>query len=217
MATVFGAVNSDSPTLLFARFTRRTKRAVAQLPGERRIRPVVAQRGNLVEQGAAPQMRIFAKSLGAVDGEPVERVRLTAGPLTGDALAGQVGADGLAVFPQVPGDRRDRPTLLVKRVDLHVVLPCQHEQQEPFRAGVWSETASLEGVPPHPAEPHGVRNSVSRSAEFQMSVVNHMRSGLRCRHLHLAAIEPARQHRRAPRTTPGYLWPREESDTHVAL
>jgi hypothetical protein len=89
MATVFGAVNSDSPTLLFARFTRRTKRAVAQLPGERRIRPVVAQRGNLVEQGAAPQMRIFTKSLGAVDGEPVERVRLTAGPLTGDAVAGQ--------------------------------------------------------------------------------------------------------------------------------
>jgi hypothetical protein len=47
-----------------------------------------------------------------------------------------------------------------------------HEQQEPLRAGAWSKTASIEGVPPVPAEPHGWGISVSRSGEIQMSAIS---------------------------------------------
>jgi hypothetical protein len=117
-------------------------------------------------------MRVIPQPLTAIRGEAVERIRLAEDSDAGGSLAGQVSANGLAVFPQMPGDRRDRPALLVKRVDLHVVLPCQHVQQEPLRAGEWSQTASLEGVPPHSAEPHGWGISTSRSGEFQMSVVS---------------------------------------------
>src|SRR5690242_19588966 len=40
-----------------------------------------------------------------------------------------------------------------------------------LRAGVWSETTSLEGAPPGSAEPRGRGISVSRSGEVHLSVV----------------------------------------------
>lgn len=55
-------------------------------------------------------------------------------PLADAGLAaGQIGADGLTVTAQMAGDRRDRPPLPVQRMHVDVVLPCQHEQQEPLR------------------------------------------------------------------------------------
>jgi len=60
----------------------------------------------------------------------------------------------------------------MQRMYVDVVLPCEHEQQEPLRAGAWSETASIEGVPPLSAEPHGWGYSVSRSGEIQMSAIS---------------------------------------------
>jgi hypothetical protein len=44
-------------------------------------------------------------------------------------LAVQVVPDRIAVPADVAGDRGDRPALPAKRVDIHVVLPCDHEHR----------------------------------------------------------------------------------------
>jgi hypothetical protein len=70
-------------------------------------------------------MRVVAQPLAAVLQEGHKRVRRLT-PVSRDPLAVQIGADRLAVVPQMPGDRRDRPALTTQRVSIHVFLPAEH-------------------------------------------------------------------------------------------
>jgi hypothetical protein len=98
-----------------ARLARRSQPARPQLAGERRIGAVVAQLAELVEQRGGPQVRVLGQPFPAVVDERLERIRFTALALPGDPAAVQIGADGLAVMAQVPGDRGDRPAPAVQR------------------------------------------------------------------------------------------------------
>lgn len=138
-----------------ARLTRRAQAPLAQLPGQRRIRAVVAQLEQLVIQRAGPHVRVLGQPRGAVHRERFERIRGAAGTDTRLAVAGQMGADGLTVPAQMAGDRGDRPTSGAQGVRVDVFLPCEHGDVGLLRAGVWSETTSLEGAPPVSAEPRG--------------------------------------------------------------
>jgi hypothetical protein len=131
-----------------ARLARRAQPAGPQRPGEGRIGAVVPQLNQLVEQRGGPQVRVLSQSLPAVAVERLERVRFGAGPLPGDPAAAQVGADGLAVMTQVPGDRGDRPTPAVERVRVHIVLPCEHERCRSLRAAGGQRPAASKGPPP---------------------------------------------------------------------
>lgn len=42
------------------------------------------------------------------------------------ALAAQIPPDGLVIAAGMPGDRRHRPAPRLQRVNLHVVLLCEH-------------------------------------------------------------------------------------------
>ena len=77
--------------------------------------PSTAQRLRFVEQRGGQHVRIVLEPLGHVVGDVVERVRPRRPAHAGLAVAGQVGADGLAVTLQMVGDRRDRPVLLSQR------------------------------------------------------------------------------------------------------
>jgi hypothetical protein len=77
-------------------------------------------------------VRVIGQSLPEVADERRERVVGGADALAGDAAAGQVGADGLAVMAKVPGDRADRPALPAERVSVHIVLPCEHAGRDSF-------------------------------------------------------------------------------------
>jgi len=84
--------------------------------------PGITQIAQLVEQCAGPQMRVIGQPLRAVRRERLERARDRAGPDPYLAVAREIGTDGLAVSSQVPGDRRDRPTLATQCV--HVGSVC---------------------------------------------------------------------------------------------
>ena len=53
-------------------------------------------------------------------------------------------------------------------MDVHVVLPCEHEEAGLLRAGKWSGTTSVEGDPPPSAEPHGW--GISKEYQWGISV-----------------------------------------------
>jgi hypothetical protein len=55
-----------------------------------------------------------------------ERIRSGLPADAGLPLAGNIGADRLAVAPEVAGDGRDRPTPSCECVDLHVFSLCEH-------------------------------------------------------------------------------------------
>jgi len=111
-----------------ARLTRRPQPAGSQLAGHRRVRAVIAEPEQLVEQRRRPQVRIIGEALSAVRRKGIERISPTTGP-NPSLPPGQVGTDGPAVFTQMPGDRGDRPTLAAQRVHVDVVLPCEHERR----------------------------------------------------------------------------------------
>ncbi len=94
-----------------ARLAVRPQTPGAELAGEGRIRPVVAEPGDLVEQGHRPQVRILGEACTDIVDERLERIGFGGLAFAGDPAAGQVGADGLAVPAQVPGDRRDAHSL----------------------------------------------------------------------------------------------------------
>jgi hypothetical protein len=131
-----------------ARFARRTQPTGTNLAGERRIRAVVTQLEQLVEQRGRPQVRVLAQPFPAVAGERLERIGLGPAALAGDPVAAQVGADGLAVMAQVPGDRRDRPAPAMQRVRVHIVLPCDHETWRSLRTAGGQRPAASKGPPP---------------------------------------------------------------------
>lgn len=116
-------------------------------------------------------MRILGQPRGAVHRERLERIRCAAGTDTRLPIAGEMGADGLTVPAQMAGDRGDRPTPGIQGVRVDVFLPCEHGDVGLLRAGVWSETTSLEGAPPVSAEPRGWGISVSNSGENHLSAV----------------------------------------------
>ena len=94
------------------RFAVRTQLALAELADERRIRPVVAERDDLVEQRRRPQMTVIGEPGPQIGLEPVQRIRRRRRPPPGLAFAVEVGADRLAVAVEVTGDGRDRPSPL---------------------------------------------------------------------------------------------------------
>lgn len=71
-------------------------------------------------------MRILSEACADVVDERFERVLFGGLAFASDPLIVEVGADGLAVPVQVPGDRGDRPALPAQRVSVDVFLPCQH-------------------------------------------------------------------------------------------
>jgi hypothetical protein len=118
-----------------ALLTQRAQATVSQLTGERRIRPVEAERDDLVEQRQRPQMRVLDEAFAAVVDEHVERIDTAGATDISDSVAGQIGADRLAVAAEMTGDRRDRPASPVERVCVHIFLPCEHGTGLPRRAG----------------------------------------------------------------------------------
>jgi hypothetical protein len=120
-----------------ARLAVRPGAIAAKGAGERRVGTLIAESHHLVEKGGRPQVRVVGKALAAVRKERHERVgRLT--PLAGGPLTVQVGPDRLAVPAQMPGDRRDRPSLPTQCMSIHVFLPSEHpgpEQAELAHAG----------------------------------------------------------------------------------
>ena len=87
----------------------------AQLAGQRRIRPVVPQVGQLVEQGGRPQVRVLGQPGGTVVGERLERIQPRAGPAprAGGRRAGRRGSScgparggGRSPRSSTPGVRR---------------------------------------------------------------------------------------------------------------
>jgi len=101
--------------------------------GEARIRQRVARRDDLVEQRGAARMWAITQPLGRLAPERLERITVATGPLPSDAVAGQVGPDGLVVMSQALGDRRDCPALPAERVSVHIVLPCEHAVRRSFQ------------------------------------------------------------------------------------
>ncbi len=102
-----------------ARGARRTQPAGTNLPRQRRIRPLVTERSQLVEQRHRPQVRVLGQSRGGVVDERVERVRDGALTHPGLAFTVQIRADGLAVMVRAAGDLADRHPLPFQSVDVH--------------------------------------------------------------------------------------------------
>ena len=88
-----------------ARLARRAEPADPKVVREPWVGPVVAQRGDLVEQRGRPQMRVLFQPQLAVRGERPEDVLTGRCADTGGPLAGQVRPDRLAVLAQMPGNR----------------------------------------------------------------------------------------------------------------
>ena len=91
----------------------------AQSPRERRVRPLIAQIGDLVEQRRGPQVRVITEPDPAVRPERREPVRARGRPLPRFPLPRQVRPDRLPVSSQVPGDRRHRPSSFPQRMRFH--------------------------------------------------------------------------------------------------
>jgi len=87
-----------------ARLARRTQPPGPKGAGHRRVRAVVAQLEQLVEQRRGPQVRVIPQPLPAVRSERLERVRAAARPDPGLAT-GQIRPDRLTVPTEVAGDR----------------------------------------------------------------------------------------------------------------
>jgi len=104
----------------------RAQTTVAELTGERRIRPVEPESGDLIEQYRGPQMRSLNQSLPAIVNERCEHVVTRRRPHTGTAFTVQIGTDRLAVMTQMAGDRSDRPASLTERVRVYIILLCEH-------------------------------------------------------------------------------------------
>jgi hypothetical protein len=94
---------------------------LAQCARERRVAAQIAQGDDFVEQFGSLHMRGLGQALAAVRQEPLKLIRY--GPSdAGDAFPSQVVPYGLAIAGQVPGDRRDRPSLAAQRTRLRVFL-----------------------------------------------------------------------------------------------
>src|SRR5680860_1612158 len=63
----------------------------------------------LIQRVAQQQVRVISEPDPGVLGELLERVNLRAGPLARDPFPLEVVPDRLAVAPEMPGDRTDRP------------------------------------------------------------------------------------------------------------
>ena len=92
----------------------RTQTPVADLASERRIRPAIPERGDLVEQRRRPHMRVLREPLADIRLEPVEHVDLGLGPNAGLTFAVQIRPDRLTVPASVSGNGRDRPAPLLQ-------------------------------------------------------------------------------------------------------
>ena len=110
---------------------RRPQPTGPELAGQRRIRrgrtradELVEQRRSPTDAGPRPAARGSSRRTGRTD--PLARLRTP-----GSRFAVQIGPDRLAVMAEMAGDRGDRPALPAERVDVHIVLPCEHENGAP--------------------------------------------------------------------------------------
>jgi len=136
-----------------ARLAHRPHTPQPQRPGERGIRPVIAEVGDLVEQGRRPQMRVLNQPGRAARGVPCERVVTGRCPDPDLPFPVEIHLDRLAVPADMPGDRRDRPTPPAQRVDVHVVLLCEHEAG-PLRVAGGGQRPSASRGPRHGCGSH---------------------------------------------------------------
>ena len=83
-----------------------------QPPGEALVAEGEPQRRDLVIERARPHVRVLREARPQIGDVLDERIGCGASALAGNPLSVQVGADRLAVPPQVSGDGRDRPALL---------------------------------------------------------------------------------------------------------
>jgi len=132
-------VHVRSPVRRRTCLAMRAQFPVAELAGERRIRPVIPQRHDLVEEDRGPHMLIINKPLTHVRLEPIERIRTGLLTHPGLAFAVQIGPHRLAVMAHMPGNGRDRPPPLLQRCHLHIVLWCQHRDGAPLAGGQVSQ------------------------------------------------------------------------------
>jgi len=86
----------------------RTQATPAELAGEAHIAQPVAEPGDLVVQGAGPDVGVVGEPGGQVGHERPQRVGCRAAP-AGGAPTPHVGTDRLGVAAQMTGDGRDRP------------------------------------------------------------------------------------------------------------
>src|SRR5450759_5371371 len=97
-------------------------------PHERRIAARIAERHDLVEERAQPEMGIVDEAGCQIWRERFERIGDPGSADAGRPIAADIGADRLAVAPEVAGDGRDRPASPGECVDLHVVSLCEHRR-----------------------------------------------------------------------------------------
>ena len=112
-------LTSGSPTLR----TRRPQLPASDLAGECHVALPIAQLLGFFEQYRCPKVRIIGQPLPNIRFELVERIRLRRSPLTRCPLPRQVSSYCLSVSSQMPGDSRDRPTLLRQTRVLPRILP----------------------------------------------------------------------------------------------
>jgi hypothetical protein len=92
-----------------------------QLPRQRRVGALEAEQPQLAQQHGRVQVRIVLEPARHIVAERLEHTRPSS-TLT-LSLATQPRPHGLAIAAGVAGDRADRPAPMMKRNDLHHVLP----------------------------------------------------------------------------------------------
>ena len=100
----------------------------ADRPDEGRIAARIAELPDLVEQGGQPEMGIVVEAGRKIRRERLEWIRDRGSADAGRALTSDIGADRLAVAPEVTGDGRDRPASSGECVGLHVFSLCEHRR-----------------------------------------------------------------------------------------
>ena len=121
-------------------------------------RPVVAERDDFVEQRQRPQMRVLDEAFPAVVDEHVEPIDTGRSADVGDTIAGQIGADRLAVAAEMTGDRRDRPALLGGSACVSTSSSRVSMEQGSLVVLVVVEDRQLRGSPTPDGGPHMVGN-----------------------------------------------------------
>jgi hypothetical protein len=101
------------------------------LADEARIAECVAERDDLVIEGAGPHVAVLREPQPEIVLDPGQRVGRRAAADSRLALTAQIAPDGLAVVTQVSGDGRDRPAPLPQCMCFHVFPLCEHDGRVP--------------------------------------------------------------------------------------
>lgn len=110
---------------VLADHTHRPQLEPAQLPHQRRVGAVEADRRQLAMEHRHLQVRVVAEARLDVAAVGLQAARRRPPPLAA-ALAPQIAPHRLRIPAGVPGDRSHRPGARSERVNLHVVVLCEH-------------------------------------------------------------------------------------------